>query len=260
MRLKEKVAIVTGGGSGLGRAISMAFASEGAAVVLVGRTLSKLEETAKEIRYKGGMAEAIQADVSNEGQVQQMVSETVQKHSQVDILVNSAGVSGPTANVVDMSLDDWNAVLAINLTGGMLCAREVLRGMIPRRSGNIINISGSAGTSGYPMRSSYCATKWGVIGLTKTLAIEVGEYNIRVNSISPAAIKGERLVNVVTGKARATGVSFEELMSKITANYSLKRPVEESEVSAAAVFLASDESSAITDQNLVVNCGQHMIL
>ena len=264
MRLKDKVAIVTGGGRGIGKAISLTFASEGATVVVAARTLSKLEETAEEIKSKGGRATAIQTDVSDEKQVQQMVAQTLDEHGQIDILVNNSGIGGPTARVVDLKLEDWSEVLAIDLTGSMLCSREVLKHMIPRRSGNIINIAaeggrGGDGRSGYPMRSPYCCAKMGIIGLTETLAVEVGEYNIRVNCISPAAVRGERLVNVVKGRSEATGVPFDELMSKITANYSLKRPTEESEVAATAVFLASNESSAITGQTIIPNCGLHVV-
>jgi NAD(P)-dependent dehydrogenase (short-subunit alcohol dehydrogenase family) len=264
MRLKDRVAIVTGGGKGIGKAISLAFASEGAKVVVAARDLSKLEETVKEIKSKGGRAKAIQTDVTDEKQIQRMVSETIKEYGQIDILVNNSGIGGPTVNVVDLKLEDWNEVLAIDLTGSMLCSREVLKHMIPRKRGNIINIAaeggrGGDGRTGYPMRSPYCCSKMGVIGLTETLSIEVGEYNIRVNAISPAAVRGERLNNVVMGRAKALGVPFEELISKITANYSLRRPAEESEVAATAVFLASDESSAITGQTIVTNCGQHVV-
>jgi len=260
MRLKDKVSIVTGGGRGIGKAISMAFASEGATVVIAARTSSTLEDAIEEIESGGGRAKAIQTDVSDERQVQRLVAETINDYGKVDILVNNSGIGGPTVNVVDLRLQDWNEVLAINLTGSMLCAREVLKRMIPRKKGNIINIGSDGGRFGYPMRSPpYCVSKWGIIGLTETLAVEVGQYDIRVNCISPAAVKGERLINVVTGRFKATGVPFEDLMSRITANYSLQRPTEEAEVAAAAVFLASDESSGITGHTLVVNCGHHIV-
>ena len=140
MRLKDKVAIVTGGGRGIGKAISQALASEGAIVVIAARTLSKLEETVEKIKSGGGRAKAIHADVSDEKQVQRMVAEALNDYGKVDILVNNSGIGGPTANVVDLRLEDWDEVLAINLTGSMLCAREVLKHMIPHRRGNIVNI------------------------------------------------------------------------------------------------------------------------
>jgi NAD(P)-dependent dehydrogenase (short-subunit alcohol dehydrogenase family) len=259
MRLKDKVAIITGGGRGIGKAISMAFASEGAIVMIAGRTSSRLDDTVEQIKLVGGRAKAIQTDISDEKQVQRLVAATIKDYGKIDILVNNSGIGGPTVNVVDLRLQDWNEVLAINLTGSMLCAREVLKHMIPRNKGNIINIGSDGGRFGYLMRSPYCVSKWGIIGLTETLAVEVGHYDIRVNCISPAAVKGERLVNVVTGRSKATGVPFEDLMSKITANYSLQRPTEEAEVAAAAVFLASNESSGITGHTLVVNCGHHIV-
>jgi NAD(P)-dependent dehydrogenase (short-subunit alcohol dehydrogenase family) len=259
MRLKDKVAIVTGGGRGIGRAISAAFAVEGATVIVAARTASKLDETAKKIESAGGRVKTRQTDVSDEKQVQRMVAETLNDYGRVDILVNNSGIAGPTVSVVDLKLQDWNEVLAINLTGSMLCAREVLKHMIPHRKGNIINIGSDGGRFGYPMRSPYCVSKWAIIGLTETLAIEVGQYGIRVNCISPAAVKGERLTNVVMGRSKTTGVPFEELMSKIAVNYALHRPTEEAEVAAAAVFLASDESSGVTGHTLVVNCGHHMV-
>jgi len=264
MRLHNKVAIITGGGKGIGRAIASAFAAEGASVVMAARTRAILEEAAEEIRAQGGEAQAIQTDITDERQIERMVAETIQAYGRIDILVNNSGIAGPTARVVDLGLAAWNEVLAIDLTGGMLCAKHVLKHMIPQKSGVVINIVSEGGRSGdgrsgYPMRSPYCCSKAGLIALTETLSIEVGEYNIRVNAISPAAVRGERIINVVKGRSEATGLPFEEVMGKLVENYSLKRPAEESEIAAAAVFLASDESSAITGQTLVTNCGQHII-
>lgn len=264
MRLKDKVAIITGGGRGIGRAISSAFASEGASVVMAARTRSTLEEAAEAIRAQGGDAKAIQTDITDEKQIERMVGEAIQAYGKIDILVNNSGIAGPTACVVDLDLAAWKEVFAVDLTGAMLCAKHVLKHMIPQKNGVIINIVSEGGRSGdgrsgYPMRSPYCCSKAGLIALTETLSIEVGEYNIRVNAISPAAVKGERIINVVKGRSEATGLPFEEVMGKLVENYSLKRPAEESEIAAAAVFLASDESSAITGQTLVTHCGQHII-
>ena len=148
MRLKDKIAIVTGGGKGIGRTISLAFASEGATVVMAARGLSHLEQTAEEIRSRNGKVLDIQTNVANEEQVQQMVAKTLREFGQIDILVNNSGIIGPVASVVDMKLDAWNETLAINLTGAMLCSREVLKHMIPRKRGTIINISSEGGRGG----------------------------------------------------------------------------------------------------------------
>ena len=141
MKLKDKVAIVTGGAGNIGKAIALAYANEGAAVVVASRDLSNLEAVAREIKAGGGHAIAIKTDVVDEKQVCRMVEQTLSEYGKVDILVNSILNTGPNANVVDLQLKDWNQTIATNLTGPMLCSREVLKDMIPRASGNIVNIS-----------------------------------------------------------------------------------------------------------------------
>lgn len=256
MRLNNKVAIVTGGGVGIGKAISLAFASEGAAVVAAARTLPRLEAVANEIRSKGGRATVIQTDVSDENQVRKMVAQTLDEYGQIDILVNNSGIAGPTAKVVDVTLDDWNKTLAVNLTGTMLCSREVLRSMLARKSGNIINISSVAAKAGYSMRSPYCVSKWGVIALTLTLAAEVGIYDIRVNCIVPGRTEGERIENIMKARAKAAGLTYQDIYNGTIANTALRRLVTPEEQAAAAVFLASDESSGITGEVLSVTAGR----
>jgi NAD(P)-dependent dehydrogenase (short-subunit alcohol dehydrogenase family) len=258
MRLRDKVAVITGGGSGIGLAITRAFAVEGAIAVIAARTAPRLNEAAAAINANGGRAVAIPTDITDENQVRRMVAQTLAEYGRIDILVNNAGIPGPTASIADMALDRWNEVLAVNLTGTMLCSREVLKDMMARKSGNIINISSVGGMSGFPMRSPYCVTKMGVIAFTETLAIEAGEHNIRVNCISPAAVRGDRILNASRAKAEALGVEQEEILARLIKDFSLKRLIEPSEVAAAAVFLASDESSAITGHTLAVNCGMHI--
>ena len=259
MKLKDKVAIITGGGTGIGKAISLAFANEGAAVVVAARNPSRLEEVAKDIKSRGGKAKAIQTDISNHEQIKRMVAQTIDEFGQIDVLVNNAAAMYPNnADVVDMNLDNWHNTLKVNLTGTMLCSREVLKYMIPRRSGNIINISSVAGMSGVPKESPYAASKWGVIGLTETLAIEAGKHNIRVNCISPGATRTQEFEDWVKGSAKSMGISYEKVMSKLTDNNSLKRIAEPSEIAACVVFLASDDASAVAGHNLVVSCGFHI--
>jgi NAD(P)-dependent dehydrogenase (short-subunit alcohol dehydrogenase family) len=265
MRLKDRVAIVTGGGKGIGKAIALAFTAEGAAVVISGRSLPQLEETAEEIRRHNGRVTVAPTDVSNEAQVKEMVERTIAEYGHIDILVNNSGITGPTAYVADMDLAAWNETLAINLTGAMLCSREALRHMIPRKSGAIIMVTseggrGCDGKSGFPRRSPYTCAKIGMIGLTETMSVEVGEYGIRVNALSPSGVMGDRIRGIFTGRAEALGVTYQELIDKVaSANYSLRRFAEEREIASAALFLASDEASAITGQTLVVNCGHHIV-
>ena len=259
VKLKNKVAIITGAWMGIGKATSLAFANEGAAVVVVtAHNLSKLEEVAKEIKSKGGKAKAMQIDISDHEQVKRMVAQTIEEFGQIDILVNNAAAHSPGADVVDMNLDDWHKLIAVNLTGTMLCSREVLKYMIPRRSGNIINISSVAGLSGHPGASPYCVSKWGIIGFTEVLAIEAGKHNIRVNCISPGATRSEGFEDSIRDWARNRGFSYKEMMGKIMDKNSLKRIAEPSEIAACAVFLASDDSSAITGHNLIASCGFHI--
>ena len=260
MKLKGKVAIVTGGGTGIGKAIGLALANEGADVVIAARNLSRLEQAAKDIESRGGKARAVQADISDYEQVKQMVAETTKDFGHIDILVNNAARGTfNNADVVDMNLKEWHDSLAINLTGMMYCSREALKYMIPRKSGNIINISSVAGMSGVPKESPYAASKWGVIGLTETLAIEAGRFGIRVNCISPGATRTQEFEDWVRVSAADGGISYEEMMSKVTDNNALKRIAETSEIAACVVFLASDDSSAITGHNLVASCGFHLI-
>jgi NAD(P)-dependent dehydrogenase (short-subunit alcohol dehydrogenase family) len=257
--MKDKVAIVTGGGKGIGKAISLAFATEGAIVVIAARDLAGMQETVKEIESHGGRVDGVVMDVRREEEVKNMVARTLDKYGRIDVLVNNSGTGGPTARLIDMDLAVWNDVMAINVTGPMLCARGVLKPMIAAGKGSIINISSEGGRSGFPMRSPYAVSKRGVIALTETLAIEVGEYGIRVNCISPGRVRGERVENVARDKAKALGLVYDEVMASMTIDCSLGRFVEASEVAAGAVFLASDESSAITGHTLVVSCGKHML-
>jgi NAD(P)-dependent dehydrogenase (short-subunit alcohol dehydrogenase family) len=205
----------------------------------------------------------VQTDVSDEAQIKRLVAETIRQFGQVDILVNNSGVSGPTSRVVDMDLTQWNETLAVDLTGSMLCAREVLKHMIERKAGNIINIVSEGGRSadgrsGYPLRAAYCCSKMGLIGLTETLSVEMGEYGIRVNALSPGPVLGERIRNVIKKRVAETGKTFEDMMKGLAANNSLKRLATEEECAAVAVFLASEESSAVTGQTIPVSCGQHV--
>ncbi|MFC2044816.1 SDR family NAD(P)-dependent oxidoreductase [Chloroflexota bacterium] len=258
MRLKNKVAIVTGGGVGIGKAISIAFAKEGADVVIACPFWPELEPTANEIESLGRKSLAVLTDISDENQVKNMVAETVARFGRVDVLVNNAGIEGATASVVDVELQDWNRVLAVNLVGPMLCSREVLKIMIPHRSGNIINISSAAGKKGVAMHSSYCASKWGVIGLTQCLALEVGVHTIRVNCICPSWTHGERIERIMRARADATGRPYEEILQLSARDSPLGRMVASQDVAAMAVFLASNESSGMTGQAINVSPGTDM--
>lgn len=263
MRLDGKAALITGGGAGIGKAIAKMFAKEGASVIIAGRTVGQLETTCNEIAKEGGKAHYFAADVSSENNVIALIQETIRLFGKIDVLVNNSGIAGPTAKVIDMDLNKWNETLAINLTGSMLCAREALKHMVEAKKGCIINVVSEAGRAGdgragYPLRCAYCSSKMGQIGLTETLAAEVGEYGIRVNAVSPGPIQGERIFNVVRNRVAATGASFDDTLKALAANNSLKRLATEEEVASVALFLASDESSGVTGQTVPVSCGQRI--
>jgi len=263
-RLKDKVAFITGGGSGIGKAIAKAMAAEGANVVIAARNKANLDATVTELEGLGAKAQAIQMDITKEQDVVDAVKKAVDTWGGIDILVNNSGIGGPTCYVWELKLEDWNEIIAVDLTGAMLASREVLKYMVPAAKGGIIiNIGAEGGRSGdgrsgYPMRAGYCCAKMGVFGLNETLARECGPHGIRVNCISAAAVKGERLIRVIQGRADAKGISFDEALKTEMKQYSLGRPTEEYELGNTAVFIASDESSAITGQTIVAHCGMHM--
>lgn len=241
MRFEDKVTIVTGGNSGIGRAISLRFAQEGASMVVVARNKERVMGVVEEIEATGGEALPIVADVTAEDQVERMVYETLDRFKRVDILINNAGIPGPTAVVVDLQKEDWESTLSVNLTGAMLCSREVLKVMIPRRRGTIINISSVAGKVGMPMRAAYCASKFGLLGLTQSMAMEVGIHNIRVNAICPGSVPGARMEKVWKETASSRGATYAEVVEEEIAASPLRSLVNLDQIAAMTIFMASDD-------------------
>ena len=258
MKLEGKVAIVTGGGGGIGRAIALRFAREGAAVVIAGPTEEKLSAVEKELRDAGSRALAVLTDVSGEASVEGMVVRALKEFEHIDILVNNAGVAGPTALVPGVRLEDWEKTIAINLTGAFLCAKHALPHMIERGSGCIINITSIAGLQAYAFRSPYCASKWGMIGLTQTLAEEGGRYGITANAIAPGPVRGPRIERVIRNRAEEMKLPYEEVEKQYVEPTALKRMVEEEDIAAMAVFLASDEGRNITGETLNISAGYRL--
>ena len=228
MRLKNKVAIITGGSRGIGRGVAIAFANEGAAVAVVGRNKNTCDETAAFITKKGGNAIGIAADISKEADVAAMVAQTLEQLHRVDLLVNSAAVNLPYREVTDITVDDWNWIIGVNLTGIFLCCKAVLPQMKKQHFGKIINFSSIGGLSGAPGRAPYRATKAAIINFSECLAAEVKEFGIDVNTICPCVVETDML--------RET--------KKTVAIPNIPMPPEE--MAEVAVFLASNEGRAIT--------------
>ena len=255
MKLEGRVAIVTGGGHGIGRAIALRFASEGCALTLAGTGRERLEATARELRERGACARVSLTDVADEPAVQRMVQETVAELGHLDILVNNAGITGPTAAVADIAREEWDRTLAVNLTGALLCAKHALPHLIAAGGGRILNITSVAGFIGYPLRSAYAASKWAMIGLTRSLALEVGPHGVTVNGIAPGSTRGERMSRVIRTRANALGKSEAEIEREYLEPTALKRMVDEEDVAATALFLASDEARNITGETISVSGG-----
>lgn len=229
-RFTNRVAIVTGGGRGIGKAIAEGFAKEGARVVVTARTADEIADVAHEIVLAGGEAIGVVCDVSDEADVQKMVDEAISQWGRIDVLVNNAATNLPNIDVVDMEPDAWRRVVDVNLTGPFLCARAVLPKMIEQGSGSIVNISSIGGRHGSKGRGPYRAAKAGLINLTETLAAENFPHGIRVNCVCPGGVETEML--------RVIGASLDR---------KLMAPEEMANV---VLYLASDDSSAVTGTSI----------
>jgi len=244
--MSSRTAFVTGASRGIGRACAINLAAAGHKVVLAARDLQKLEAAAEEIRAAGGAAFAVSLDLSSEESIKQAFAQAVQLAGPVTILVNNAGITKDNL-ALRMKRDDWDAVLQTNLTGSFLCIQQVMHGMMKERWGRIINVSSVVGESGNAGQANYVASKAGLIGLTKSLAQELGSRNITVNAITPGFIDTDM-----------TAVLNDEVRQKMLANIPLKRFGKPEDIAAAVRFLASEEAGYVTGSILKVNGGMYM--
>jgi 3-oxoacyl-[acyl-carrier protein] reductase len=243
--LKDKVALVTGASQGIGRATALALAEAGAKVAVAARNAEKLASLAAEIEAAGGQALAVPMDVADAAQVKAGFQQTLAKFGRLDILVNNAAITRDTL-ALRMRLEDWDAVLRTNLTGAHLCIQQALGAMLKQRSGRIINLTSVVAETGNAGQANYVASKAGLIGLTRAIAVEVASRSITVNAVAPGFVE-----------TPMTDVLSQELKDKMKAMIPLGRFGQDREIAAAIVFLASDEAGYITGQVLGVNGGMH---
>jgi len=250
LRLHDKVAIITGSGTGLGKGIAKRFAREGASVVICGRRIDKVQETVEEISGAGGTAIGVQADVADEASVKHLVAETVSHFRAINVLVNNAGVRGAVGDATSMDLDGWWEALRINLSGPLICARHVIPAMKESGGGSIVNIGSMRLVHVKAGAAAYCASKGGLIHLTKVMALDHAADNIRVNLLRPALVLTPFTQYVVDDFDDP-----EEGIRYFGAQYPLGRIGTEEDIANAALFLASDESSWVTGAHLNVDGG-----
>ncbi len=247
MKLSGKIALITGAAQGIGKAIALLFAQNGADIIVADIHLEKAQETAKEIQTIGQRAMAIKVDVANLNDVEQMVQSILERFGQIDILINNAGIARDKL-ILRMTEEDWDAVLNINLKGTFICTKVAIKPMAKRRYGKIVNIASVVGLMGNVGQANYAASKAGVIGFTKTIAREFAQRGINVNAIAPGYIE--------TPMTDAIPEKVKEEMKRRIPMERLGRP---EDVAEGALFLVSEASSYITGQVLNVNGGIYMV-
>lgn len=242
-----KVAVVTGATSGIGRVTAIAFAREGAKVVVSGIVDSDGQETVRTITDAGGEAIYVHADVSKPGDVEALMAKAVETYGRLDFAYNNAGIEGSQAPIADYDVDDWNRIIAINLTGVWLCTRAAIPHMLENGGGAIVNCSSIAGMVGIPGMSAYVASKHGVVGLTKSAALEYATQGIRVNAVCPGGVHTEMVDRVLQNTPG--------MADQINSMQPMGRIATPEEIADAVLWLCSDKSSFVTGHALVIDGG-----
>lgn len=256
MRLKDEVALITGGSRGIGRAIALRFAREGAKIVVAARTRASLQTIENEIRALGREALTIRCDVAQDAEVREMVRSAEAQFGKIDILANNAGYFCSLHPAQEMPDTEWEKTLRMNLTSAFYVSRAVLPGMIARRHGSIIMMSSIAAKMAYPFGAPYAASKAGLLGLMRTLAAEAGPYGIRVNAICGGVVQGTEMHEKVNSELqRVSGLRPEERLSAARSSALLRKVLNPEDVADAALFLASSDSASVTGQTLNVDAG-----
>jgi len=257
LQLQGKVAVITGPAKGMGRAVTLAFAREGAALVLAGRDTAAIEPVAEEARALGVAAHVVACDLTDALQTEALARQALQVCGRIDVLVNVAGGSGPIGKTGwETSAEEFNDIVQLNMSGCFNTMHAVLPSMIAQRYGKVINVGGTFGMRGRAGRLAYSASKWGLRGITKSFALEAGPHNINVNCVAPGMVDGPRFREKVCAEmARRLGITLEEAMTRHAADYALKRVSTDADVANACLFLGSDVSRQITGVDLPVDGG-----
>lgn len=240
---------ITAGGQGIGRAIAEAFLANGAQVHVCDVDAARLAECAAELPALGASV----ADVADSAQVQQSFDAAIAQMGGIDVLVNNAGISGPTGAVEDIDPLAWQQTMNVNINGHFYCTRLVVPLMKAQRSGSIVNISSTAGLYGYPLRSPYASSKWAVIGFTKTLAMELGELGIRANAICPGSINNSRMDGVIEREAALRGLSTAEIRQSYAKQVSMQTFIDPEEIANMVLFISSPLGAKISGQALCID-------
>jgi 3-oxoacyl-[acyl-carrier protein] reductase len=256
MRLENRVALVTGAAKGMGHDICLTLAREGADLALAAREIPPLEALRAEVEQLGRRALIVPCDVTDEVAVEKMVARSVETFGRIDILVNAAGVTGPIETPVqEIRVEDFRFVLEANIVGTFLPTKHVLPGMIARKYGKVVNISGTSGLRGYKYRAAYSSSKWALRGFTRTVALEVGRHNINVNALHPGIVAGDRMDKLCREKAKKRGWTAEQVYQEYVDEMALRRVTVSQDIANAVLFLVSDESKNMTGQSVTVDGG-----
>jgi NAD(P)-dependent dehydrogenase (short-subunit alcohol dehydrogenase family) len=257
LQLEDKVTLITGPAKGMGAAITLAFAREGAKLVLAGRDTAAIEPVAEQARALGVEAIVVPCDLTAPAQTEALAARALAAFGRIDVLVNVAGGSGPIGKTGwETTAEEFNEIVQLNMTGCFNTIHAVLPSMIERRSGKIVNVGGTFGLRGRAGRMAYSASKWGLRGITKSFALEAGPYNVNVNNVAPGMVDGPRFrEKVCADMARKLGITLEEAMTRHAADYALRRVSTDADIAHACLFMASEVSRQITGVDLPVDGG-----
>ena len=253
----ESTAVVTGGARGIGQSICVELASRGASVVVADLDSGEMAETKELVEATGQRCELVETDVADTRSIRETVEWVLDEFGSIEYLVNNAGIAGPTAPCEDVSTDEWEQTLAVNLTGPFQMCRAVLPHMRAESFGRIVNIASVTGKRPLPNRTPYATSKMGVIGFTRTLAAEVGDANINVNAVCPGSVDGPRIREVFERQAGETDRSYEEVRGEVEREAARGELVDREDVAGLVGYLCSEQSERITGQDINVSAGMY---